>query len=34
MLPARKTLASETFDIIRHGPTLKEKTPEVSPVRI
>jgi len=25
---------SETFDIIKHGPTLKEKTPEVSPTRM
>eukprot|EP00347_Sterkiella_histriomuscorum_P022213 403331274 len=34
MLPVRKTLASETFDIIRHGPALKDKSPEVSPTRI
>ncbi len=24
---------SETFDIIKHGPTLKEKSPETSPKR-
>ncbi|CDW82180.1 protein kinase domain containing protein [Stylonychia lemnae] len=33
-LPTRKALVSETFDIIKHGPALKEKTPEVSPTRM